>query len=84
MSDLCKRLQIGETLVSSAPQEQLDALRSEVEVPINGASWYLVQGLLPSFETVYFQQVVDAAGRSPISPCPQEDDGRPGRSESGR
>lgn len=61
MQHLAKRLEVGQTMFEVIPSEQLEAFRSSLDEPINGASWFMVQGLLPSFETVYFQQVVDAA-----------------------
>ncbi len=61
MQNLAKRLEVGKTMFQTIPVDQLDAFKSEVEVPIMGSSWYMVQGLLPSYEVVYFQQVVDAA-----------------------
>lgn len=56
---LSKRLEIGETTFNSVPTDRLEAMKSQVEVPIHGASWFMVQGLIPSWETVYFQQVAD-------------------------
>ena len=59
---LAKRLEIGKMyseLVTAPPE--LKELDAKVETPITGAAWYLVQGLIPSFETIYFQQVADLA-----------------------
>ncbi|APZ94227.1 hypothetical protein [Fuerstiella marisgermanici] len=61
MQTLAKRLEIGKAMFQSMPMEQFEGFRSKVEVPINGAAWYMVQGLLPSYEVVYFQQVIDVA-----------------------
>lgn len=61
MQSLSGRLNIGKTMLEGIPDGQLEALQSRVDVPINGACWYMVQGLLPSFETISFQEVVDAA-----------------------
>lgn len=59
--DLAKRLEMGVDLLNQIPTDRIEAMKSEVEVPVHGASWFMVQGLIPSWETVYFQQVVDEA-----------------------
>lgn len=61
MQHLAKRLEVGQTMLEAIPTEQLEAFRSGLDEPVVGASWFMVQGLLPSFETLYYQQVVDAA-----------------------
>lgn len=62
IQQLAGSLQVGESILQSAPsQEQLNDSRPDVEVPVNGVSWYMVQGLIPSYETVYFQEVADDA-----------------------
>lgn len=60
---LAERMEIGESFQKMLePQtEALDGLTPQVEVPITGAAYYMVQSLIPSFETMYFQQVADLA-----------------------
>ena len=61
MQRLSKRLEVGKTMFERVPMDQLEGMRSGVDVPVNGASWFMVQGLIPTFETVYFKEVVDEA-----------------------
>ena len=58
---LGQRLEVGQTMLKLEETELLSSLKSEVEQPVSGVAWYMVQGLLPSFETLYFQQVLDEA-----------------------
>lgn len=59
---LSKRLEIGDALVKAMGDRQdIGSMDPKVEVPIHGAAYFLVQGLIPSWETMYFQQVADAA-----------------------
>lgn len=58
---LAERLEVGSTMFETIPTEQLEAFRSKLDVPVGGLSVYMVQGLLPGFEPLYFQEVIDAA-----------------------
>lgn len=63
MKNLTTRLQIGksfqEQLSSEQQQEQMEQISPKVQEPLYGFAMYMVAGLIPSFETVSFQQVVD-------------------------
>ncbi|MEZ6041160.1 MAG: hypothetical protein R3C20_11680 [Planctomycetaceae bacterium] len=56
---LSERLQIGEELMKQIPEERLEGLFTTAPEPVTGGAYYMVRGLLPSFETISFQQVVD-------------------------
>lgn len=58
---LAERLEIGEEILREVPPEATEKMASRVEEPIDGVAWYMVQGLLPSFEAVTFRQVADEA-----------------------
>ncbi|MFO0978498.1 MAG: hypothetical protein U0996_18980 [Planctomycetaceae bacterium] len=40
-------------------KERLEGIQPKVEDPMYGFAWYMVTGLIPSFDVVSFQQVVD-------------------------
>ncbi len=40
-------------------QERFEGIQPKVEDPMYGFAWYMVTGLIPSFDVVLFQQVVD-------------------------
>lgn len=63
MLELSKRLEIGNALLELADQQQerLENIDSKVETPITGTAWHMVQGLIPTFKTITFQEVVDEA-----------------------
>lgn len=52
-SDLLKDLEDEKT------KERMDSMLPKVEDPMYGFAWYMVTGLIPSFDVVSFQQVVD-------------------------
>ncbi len=60
---LTERLEIGSTLREQMSQErvrsQLEGIQPGVEQPVYGIAFYMVTGLIPSFETINFQPVVD-------------------------
>ena len=60
---LTERLEIGSTLREQMSQErvrsELEGIQPGVEQPVYGIAFYMVTGLIPSFETVNFQTVVD-------------------------
>ncbi|MEO1979534.1 MAG: hypothetical protein ABGZ24_03365 [Fuerstiella sp.] len=58
---LTKRLELGTSMFDNIPEDQLDGFRSQVDDAISGTAWYMVQGLIPSFENIYFQEVADEA-----------------------
>lgn len=61
---LAQRLSVGELMLKQVDANMLKQLQeasSVQEIPIRGAAWYLVQGLIPSFETITFQQATDDA-----------------------
>lgn len=59
---LTRRLEMEASMFDNVPDnEQLEGLRSQVDQAISGTAWYMVQGLIPSFENIYFQEVVDEA-----------------------
>lgn len=61
MKGLGERLEVGATMFQRVTDEQLDGLSSGVDRPVNGVAWYMVQGLIPSFDQIYFQEVKDLA-----------------------
>ncbi|MEZ6132568.1 MAG: hypothetical protein R3C59_28210 [Planctomycetaceae bacterium] len=62
---LAERLDVGSAVTKMYSEleknEDFKSLQPKVEHPVTGTAWYLVQGLIPSFETVYFS-------RQPILP----------------
>lgn len=60
---LTERLEIGTTMRKQMDEEQvrtqLEGIQPGVEQPVYGVAYYMVAGLIPSFETVSFQPVVD-------------------------
>ncbi|MEJ7591197.1 MAG: hypothetical protein WKF77_06590 [Planctomycetaceae bacterium] len=60
---LTEKLEIGTTLRTQFEQEQvrtqLEGMQPGVEQPVFGVAFYMVTGLIPSFETIIFQPVVD-------------------------
>lgn len=40
-------------------QERLDSIQPKVEDPMHGFAWYMVTGLISSFDVVSFPQAVD-------------------------
>ncbi|MCP4784626.1 MAG: hypothetical protein GY903_21215 [Fuerstiella sp.] len=58
---LSTRLEMDTSMFDSVTEGQLEGFRSEVDDAISGTAWYMVQGLIPSFENIYFQEVVDEA-----------------------
>ena len=58
---LGQRLELGTSMFDRVTDEQMEGLRSQVDQAISGTAWYMVQGLIPSFENIYFQEVVDEA-----------------------
>lgn len=61
MKSLGERLEVGKTMFQQVTDEQLDGFTAEVERPVSGVAWYMVQGLIPSFNQIYFQEVKDLA-----------------------
>ena len=63
MLALTERLDIGATMRKQIDEEQvrtqLEGMQPGVEQPVYGVAFYMVTGLIPSFETVSFQPVVD-------------------------
>lgn len=63
--NLTERLNIGTTMSAQFDQEnvleQLAGPQPKVDDPVYGMAWYMVTGLIPSYETVSFQHVIDAA-----------------------
>jgi len=61
--NLTERLNIGasiqEQLALESQQEGLESLAPRVEEPLYGFAMYMVSGLIPSLETISFQQVID-------------------------
>ncbi|MEZ6125188.1 MAG: hypothetical protein R3C49_18735 [Planctomycetaceae bacterium] len=58
---LAERLAIAEDFRKQIGNTDLQEMVPQVQQPISGVIYYLVQGLIPSWETVYFQQVADEA-----------------------
>ena len=60
---LSERIAIGESFrkMLGPESKRFEDITPHVEVPISGAAYYMVQSLIPSFETMYFQQVADLA-----------------------
>ena len=61
LKSLGDRLEVGQSMFQEVTDEQVDGFRSGVERPVGGVAWYMVQGLIPSFNQVYFQEVKDLA-----------------------
>lgn len=63
--NLTERLNIGTTMRSQLGQEnvkeQLEGSQPKVDDPVFGVAWYMVTGLIPSYDTISFQPVVDEA-----------------------
>lgn len=63
MLALTERLEIGTTMRKEMDEEQvrtqLEGMQSGVDQPVYGVAFYMVTGLIPSFEMVSFQPVVD-------------------------
>ena len=62
---LTERLEIGASMRKQFEQQevrtQLEGMQPGVEQPVYGVALYMVTGLIPSFETINFQPVVDEA-----------------------
>ena len=63
MLDLSQRLEIGSALLELADQQQerFENMDSKLEAPVTGTAWHMVQGLIPTFKSITFQEVVDEA-----------------------
>lgn len=63
MKGLTERLEIGksmrESLYSALQALQINNTIAKVDEPLYGFAGYMVQGLIPSYETISFQQVAD-------------------------
>ena len=62
---LTERLEIGKSIREDIESErttaQMEHSFPKIEHPLYGVAFYMVTGLIPSFETVSFQQVIDEA-----------------------
>ncbi|MEZ6035469.1 MAG: hypothetical protein R3C17_20425 [Planctomycetaceae bacterium] len=60
---LTEQLDIGSTMRTQFGQEQtqtqIAGMQASIEEPVYGVAWYLVAGVIPSFESVSFQPVAD-------------------------
>ncbi|MCA9062272.1 MAG: hypothetical protein KDA96_04415 [Planctomycetaceae bacterium] len=54
-------LSIGESMMKQMEVAETELVSTQVDRPIMGTAWYMVTGLIPSFETVTFQQCADLA-----------------------
>jgi hypothetical protein len=65
IQSLMQRLEIGKTMQEEMTSEQMtqqaELSFTKVEHPLYGVAWYMVTGLIPSFQTVTFQEVIDEA-----------------------
>lgn len=63
MKGLTERLEIGksmrESLENEEQQERVTSTMGKVDEPLYGFAGYMVQSLIPSYETLSFQQVAD-------------------------
>lgn len=63
MNGLTERLEIGrsirEGIQNEEEQERIRRTTGNVEEPLYGFAGYMVQSLIPSYETLSFQQVAD-------------------------
>ena len=63
MKGLTQRLEIGksmrEAMENEEQQERITSTTAKVDEPLYGFAGYMVQSLIPSFETLSFQQVAD-------------------------
>ncbi len=58
---LSKRLDIGAEMMKEVPVDDLKNMESSIPGAVDGVAWYMVQGLIPSFQWVSFRQVSDEA-----------------------
>ena len=58
---LSARLSIGETMMKDLESDRLAEMFPSAPEPLLGGAYYMVQGLLPTYEVMSFQQVADEA-----------------------
>lgn len=59
---LTSRINYETVIFESAPADDaLEALAPKVEEQISGQAWYMVEGILPSFDSISFRKVADVA-----------------------
>lgn len=65
VANLSKQLQLGDSIMKQmedeSSAERLKTIEPQVENPVYGTAMYLVSGLIPSSESISFQQVTDEA-----------------------
>ena len=59
MQKLGQQLNVGKTMFQEIPSDGLDGINGDVPDPLSGVAWYMVQGLIPSYDVIYFQEVRD-------------------------
>lgn len=63
--NLTEQMEIGETTRRQMSEQdiegQLAGMQPRVEQPAYGIAWYMVTGLIPTFESISFQPIVDEA-----------------------
>jgi hypothetical protein len=59
--ELSQKLQVGNAALKQISSQPVQEMSTQAEQPVVGQMTFLVQGLVPSFGSVTFQQVIDAA-----------------------
>lgn len=57
---MAKEFGIGKQMFGEMPENFLEGTDTKIEHPIKGMAWYMVTGLPPAVQQVYFEQVVDS------------------------
>ena len=62
MKKLTTRMNFDSSLFESAPSDaDLKNMAPQVDEQITGQAWYMVQGMMPSFDLIFFRKVADVA-----------------------
>ena len=62
--NLSERLDFAQEMMQQINADQLEEMESSVEQALSGTTWYMVQGLLPSFKNVSFTRVTNGTEAS--------------------
>lgn len=85
ITELSGRLKIADEfvkMIAVQSEERMKEMTPKVKEPLNGAAYYLVQGLIPSWETMYFQQVADVADAKRVLNARKKTFGHDGKMET--
>ncbi|MEP3482227.1 MAG: hypothetical protein ABJZ55_23480 [Fuerstiella sp.] len=62
MKKLTSRMNFDSSLFETAPSdEDIKKMVPQVDEQITGQAWYMVQGMIPSFDLIFFRKVADVA-----------------------